>query len=81
MAAPAPAPAQALTLAAAAGIPPALLPAVAERCARTVAAVQHLGAGRSRLTQRKIAERVVAEAVRDWRAGVLERLCAGGPAG
>ncbi len=72
-----PAPVQAVSLAAAAGIPPALLPAVAERCARTVAAVAHLSAGRSRLTQRQIAERVVAEAVRDWREGVLERLLPG----
>lgn len=74
-----PAPIQAARLAALHGIPPALLPAVAERCARTVTAVQHLSAGRSRLTQREIAERVVAEAVADHAAGVLERLCVEGP--
>jgi hypothetical protein len=73
----APAPVQAVSLAIAAGIPSALVPAVAERCTRTVAAVSHMSAGRSRLTQQQIAERVVAEAVRDWREGVLERLCAG----
>lgn len=72
----------AASLAAAAGVPPHLLPAVAERCRRSLAALQAVAyarGGRVRVGWRVVAARVAEEAVGDWREGRLERVCAPQP--
>ena len=68
----------AVLLARVAGVPSALLPSVAARARRALAAVAACPPRRAlwkRPTHAAVAEAVAECAVRDWRAGVLERCC------
>lgn len=70
----------AVLLARVAGVPSVLLPSVAARARRALAAVAacHWRVSARKPTRGEIAEAVAEGAVRDWRAGVLERCCMDG---